>query len=81
MEQDNNLILLIGRIEGKVDTLVHMQGTTSQRIDNMENRLAKMEQEMAASSASGSSSKVWLSNIISVVAVGISAIAAYVGMK
>lgn len=69
MEQDINVVLLIGRVEGKVDTLVHMFGATAQRLDAMELRLAEVEQQIAAASASDNSTKTWVVNVIALLAV------------
>lgn len=80
-EIDQNVILLIGRIEGKVDTIIHFQGTHGSRIDALEQRTAALEQRQAASEAANTSSKGWLANLLSVGALVISAISAYFGIK
>lgn len=81
MHNDSELVLLIGRIEGKVDTLVHMQGATSQRIDAIEQRTATVEQKIVALSTTGATSKTWLSTLISIASFAVSALAVYFGTK
>jgi hypothetical protein len=81
MPQDNDLVLLIGRIEGKVDTLVHLQGATAQRLDSVEQRTASVEQKVAAITASGSNSKTWLTQLASFSALAVAAVGAYFGFK
>jgi hypothetical protein len=69
MDANSDLILLIGRIEGKVDTLVSMQASTTQRVDQIETRTSQLEQKMAAATASGTSTSAWIGSLISVGAV------------
>lgn len=72
MEPNGELILLIGRIEGKVDTLVANQQSTAARIDLIETRTSQLEQKMAAAAATGSTGNRWLSNLIALGALVIS---------
>lgn len=71
-------MLLIGRVEGKVDTLVHLTSATAQRIDAIETRLTQTEQKVASLAASGASSKTWVANLISVAAALAAAVALFV---
>ena len=61
---DHEIALLIGRVEGKVDTLVQLSTATSQRIDNLESRLVSVEQRTASLAATNSNGKTWVSNLI-----------------
>jgi len=69
MDINSDLILLIGRVEGKVDTLVSMQASTTQRVDQIEARTSQLEQKMAATTATGTSASAWITSLISVGAV------------
>jgi hypothetical protein len=81
MESNHDLYLLLGRLDGKVDTLVTLHSATQQRLDAIEQRLGHVEQDTASLKSSGTSSKTWTSNIMSVVAVIIAAIGTYIGFK
>lgn len=63
---DQEIALLIGRVEGKVDTLVHLSTATSQRIDNLERRLVSVETKTASLAATNTSGKTWASNLIAI---------------
>lgn len=43
MDENPNLYLMFGRLEGKVDTLLSQQGGTNKRLDELDNRVASLE--------------------------------------
>jgi hypothetical protein len=81
MSHDNDLMLLIGRVEGKVDTLVHLQSTAISRIEALEQRQNTTETKVAGIEARGEGSKTWLSNSLAILALFVSTVATYFGMK
>lgn len=78
---DDQALILIGRVEGKVDTLINLHSAQSARIDALETRQSRTEVDVASLSASKSNSQSWLSNVMSALAVIVAAIAAYVSYK
>jgi hypothetical protein len=76
-QHDNELYLIMGRLEGKVDALTSMLTTTAQRLETLEMRLAKAEAEIAAIKGEGTTAKTWFSNIIAIAAALIAAAAIY----
>ncbi|CAB4139577.1 hypothetical protein UFOVP347_39 [uncultured Caudovirales phage] len=77
MTNRDDLALLLGRVEGKVDTLVHLSTQTSQRVEALETRVGKLEQAAAAVRAAKTSGKEWLTNLMAVAALCVSAVTAY----
>ena len=53
------LIMLIGRMEGKLDTLVTLQTTQNERIGSLENRAAHVETRVTVLETTGSSNRSW----------------------
>lgn len=77
----DNHLLLLGRVEGKVDTLIHLQTVQSQRIDNIEVRMAQSEVDIITLKASSSTKQSILTNVVAVAALAVSVVAAYFGWK
>jgi len=48
MEADRDILLALGRLEGKVESLLHMQHTHAETLDNIDNRVRILEQGKAA---------------------------------
>ena len=48
MDGERDILLALGRLEGKVESLLHMQHTHAETLDNMENRIRILEQGKAA---------------------------------
>lgn len=74
-------LLLIGRVEGKVDTLISLSSAQAQRIDNLETRLSAGEVDIASLKAKATSSQSFLSNLTAIMALIVSGISAYLSYK
>jgi len=81
MESNHDIYLMLGKLEGKVDTLVQLHNTTQSRHDQIEARLATAEQAIASSNGQGVSTKTWLANAYATLALILSAVGAYLGWK
>lgn len=78
-------LIMMGRVEGKVDTLISMQSATATRVDGVEERLNKVEVDVATLRTSVETTKnhsqSYFSNFTAVIAIIVAAIAAYLGYK
>jgi hypothetical protein len=81
MESNHDIYLMLGKLEGKVDTLVQLQTTSQTHLDAIEARLDTAEQTLAVHNGQVVSNKVWLSNLYSTLALLLSAVGAYLGWK
>ena len=79
MEQNLNTeaLLMIGRVEGKVDSLISLVSTQSQRIDDIEKRQTQAEVEIATIKTQNSEKQSLAATALSVLSVAIAAISAY----
>lgn len=73
--------LLLGRLEGKVDTLIAMHSAQGQRIDTLEGRVAAGEVAIASLQARSTTNQSVYSNITAGLALFVAAISAYLGYK
>lgn len=78
-------LIMMGRVEGKVDTLISMQSATATRVDGVEQRLNGVEVDVATLRTSVETSKTnnqsYFSNITAALAILIAAVGAYLGYK
>lgn len=74
MSEPSNNDFLLGRIDGKVDTILAMQAAHGGRLDNLEKRMGATEISQAASDARGTTSKDGRSLVIAVIAIALSAL-------
>lgn len=83
MDQNLNTeaLLIIGRVEGKVDTLISLSSAQSQRIDNLEARQAQTEVDVATLKTQNTEKRSYLATVIATFSVIVSAISAYVSYK
>lgn len=79
MDRDNDLYLLLGRLDGKMDALAAMHGTAINRLDQLETRMGATEQDVATIKATANHGRQWIATGISIVAVAVSAVAIYFG--
>lgn len=72
-----DLILMIGRMEGKLDALVQLSSAQGQRLDQLEQRLAAAERALASMTGTSASARLWLANLIAALgaAAGLAAVA------
>ncbi len=81
METNTEALLLIGRVEGKVDTLISLTSAQSQRIDQLEGRMSSGEVEIASLKARGATNQTLTTNLTAFLALIVSAITAYLSYK
>lgn len=83
MEQNLNTeaLLMIGRVEGKVDSLISLVSTQSQRIDGLEKRQTQTEVDVATLKTQNTEKRSFVASVIAIFSVIISAISAYVSYK
>ena len=74
-------LLLIGRVEGKVDTLISLSSAQSQRIDQLEGRMSSGEVEIASLKAKASTNQSFITNVTAILALIVAAISAYLSYK
>lgn len=74
-------LLLIGRVEGKVDTLISLSSQQSQRIDQLEGRMSAGEVDIASLKATSSTSQTFLTTLIAIFSLIVAAISAYLSYK
>ena len=72
MELSNDLYMLLGKMDGKIDSLMVMHSLQTKQIDDHGTRIGKLETDLASTRASGSTGRHWLSTIISIAALGLS---------
>ena len=48
MDSERDILLALGRLEGKVESLLHMQHSHAETLDNMDGRIRVLEQGRAA---------------------------------
>lgn len=81
---NNETLVMMGRLEGKVDTLITMQASVSSRVDTLEERMTKGEVDVAALRSSitskSSTSHNFLNFFLSIVATIIAALSAFYGV-
>lgn len=72
MTDDNpNIMLMLGRLEGKVDAFMALQKAHSTRLDDLETRLSEAEREITALEASRTNSAGWLTHLAAYAALAI----------
>ncbi|WP_448955730.1 hypothetical protein [Labrys neptuniae] len=77
---DNSQIyLLFGRLEGKVDTIIQSQTAHSSRLDKVESKQAEHDVWRAQMEAKGNQNKGWWHALLSIGALGLSALSALKG--
>ena len=83
MEQNLNTeaLLMIGRVEGKVDSLISLVSTQSQRIDGLEKRQTQTEVDVVTLKTQNSEKRSFVASVIAIFSVIVSAISAYVSYK
>lgn len=83
MEQNlsTEALLMIGRVEGKVDSLISLVSTQSQRIDGLEKRQTQTEVDVATLKTQNSEKRSFVASVIAIFSVIVSAISAYVSYK
>jgi len=68
MESSQDILIALGRLEGKVESLITMQQTTSAHIEELEGRLRQLEAGkhwlMGAAAAAGASASLLISWIM-----------------
>ncbi|MBY3320700.1 hypothetical protein ELH43_08670 [Rhizobium ruizarguesonis] len=74
-------LLLIGRVEGKVDTLISLSSAQSQRIDQLEGRMSAGEVDIASLKAKSTTNQSFVTNITAILALIVAAISAYLSYK
>lgn len=74
-----DLILMIGRMEGKLDALVQLSTAQGQRLDQLEQRLAAAERALASITGTSDSGRAWIANLIA--ALGAAAGLAAIGLQ
>ncbi|MFK3848044.1 hypothetical protein ACI2J5_00900 [Agrobacterium pusense] len=74
-------LLLIGRVEGKVDTLISLSSQQSQRIDQLEGRMSAGEVDIASLKATSSTNQTFLTTLIAIFSLIVAAISAYLSYK
>lgn len=74
-------LLLIGRVEGKVDTLISLSSHQSQRIDQLEGRMSAGEVDIASLKATSSTNQTFLTTLIAIFSLIVAAISAYLSYK
>lgn len=75
--KDNELYLLLGRMQGQLESIFALVAQTSTRMENLESRLNKLEQGFASVSTSNNNNKNWLTYIASFGAVIVSVVTAF----
>ncbi len=73
MNEDRELLLLLGRLEGKVDTIITGQSAHGSRLDRLEARQAEHDVWRAGIDAKVSSNKGWWSMLLTIGALALSA--------
>lgn len=74
MDDDNKLYLLLGKLDGKLDSLMTAATATSARVDDVEKRVLETEKSITTIKARHTYGKSWLSTIISVAALGVAVV-------
>lgn len=72
LTQQNDIYLLLGRMDGKMDSITTILSHTSARVDNMEQRLSAVERGVTTQAASTSNNKNWMNYLASFGAVVVS---------
>lgn len=68
MENNNDTLVALGRLEGKLDVLVTMHSHQSVRIDGLEARTNKVEVDLAGIAATRAQGRDWIATGIALVA-------------
>lgn len=68
MENHNDTLVALGRLEGKLDVLVTMHSQQATRIESLEGRTNKIEIDIAGISATKAQSRDWMATGISLIA-------------
>lgn len=77
MPEDNSLYLLLGQLNGKVDAIMASISAHKETTDYHSKRISSVESEIAALKAGRSQNRSWITTVISVAALGLSAIGVY----
>jgi len=78
---NTEVVLLIGKVEGKVDTLISLNSATAARVDQLEQRVSAGEVEIASLKAKATTNQSVITNITAFLALIVAAISAYVSYK
>jgi outer membrane murein-binding lipoprotein Lpp len=62
---DTEQVLILGRLEGKVDAIASAISSHASRMDGLDRRLGHLEQDVSAIKSSGAASKMLLTFLIS----------------
>nr|WP_250808779.1 hypothetical protein [Neorhizobium tomejilense] len=77
----HDTLLLLGRVEGKVDTLINLHSAQAQRIDQLEGRVSAGEVAIASLQARSTSNQSFFTNLVAALALIVAAISAYLSYK
>ncbi len=77
MENHNDTLVALGRLEGKLDVLVLHHSQQAARLDSLETRTGKVEIDVATITATRAQSRDWVATAISVLA-ALAAVAAII---
>lgn len=72
--EDKDVLLLLGRLDGKVDTILNQQASHADTLASVQARLTNVERDTAILQAQANSNKSWFTSIGS----GLASIAALV---
>lgn len=76
---DQELLMLIGRMEGKLDTLVALQATQNERIANLETRTGAVETRVTVIETTTGSNRNWWATMAAALIAVVSASASLFG--
>ena len=76
---DQDLIMLIGRLEGKLDALVSLQPTQNERLGNLELRTASVETRVTVMETTSSSNRSWWASLTALLVAIVTALASLFG--
>ena len=76
---DQDLIMLIGRLEGKLDALVSLQTTQNERLGNLELRTASVETRVTVMETTSSSNRSWWASLTALLVAIVTALASLFG--
>ncbi|OJX53640.1 hypothetical protein [Devosia sp. 66-22] len=79
MNPESELLILVGRMEGKLDGFLAIQSEQGKRIHGLDDRLGAVETDVATLKASRSTNLNWLTIGVSVLGTLIAGLALYFG--
>lgn len=68
MENQHDLYMMLGRMDGKIDSLMAMNSNQSKVLDDHAGRINALETEVASVKASSTTGKHWLGTAIAILA-------------